>query len=99
MKAYQKLSVKRAELETRVAGYKIAVETSEDRVAKLSSKAKKVLIKSEFTAEPVKEELEEVVKERERINKSQKDSLLQQIRSYYPSFGTWVKVLWTWRQN
>ena len=86
VKAYQKLSVKRAELETRVAGYKIAVETSEDRVAKLSSKAKKVLIKSEFTAEPVKEELEEVVKERERINKSQKDSLLQQIRSYYPSF-------------
>jgi hypothetical protein len=86
VKAYQKLTVKRAELETRVAGYKIAVETSEDRVAKLSSKAKKVLIKSEFTAEPVKEELEEVVKERERINKSQKDSLLQQIRSYYPAF-------------
>jgi hypothetical protein len=86
VKAYQKLTVKRAELETRVAGYKIAVETSEDRVARLSSKAKKVLIKSEFTAEPVKEELEEVVKERERINKSQKDSLLQQIRSYFPSF-------------
>ena len=86
VKAYQKLTVKRAELETRVAGYKIAVETSEDRVARLSSKAKKVLIKSEFTLEPVKEELEEVVKERERINKSQKDYLLQQIRSYFPSF-------------
>ena len=86
VKASQKLAVKRMELESRVAGYKIAVETSEDKVAKLSTKAKKVLIKSEYTAEPVKEELEEVLSEKKRIKKSQVDSLLHQIRMFDASF-------------
>jgi hypothetical protein len=86
VKASQKLAVKRMELESRVAGYKIAVETSEDKVAKLSTKAKKVLIKTQFTAEPVKEELEEVQKEKTRIKKMQVDSLLSQIRMHDASF-------------
>jgi len=44
-KCYQKLRAKREELEKRVAGYIIAVETSEDRVTKLSSTAQKRAIK------------------------------------------------------
>jgi hypothetical protein len=44
-KCYQKLRAKREELEERVAGYIIAVETSEDRVTKLSSTAQKRAIK------------------------------------------------------
>jgi len=44
-KCYQKLRAKREELEKRVGGYIIAVETSEDRVTKLSSTAQKRAIK------------------------------------------------------